>query len=80
MIPVKLLADTARRYKLAIAMLFFLALALPSLEAAALTLVYLLLTPDQAVEAARTYLNDASYRLAVVGPYEDDAMFQRLLA
>ena len=38
------------------------------------------ITPDQAVEAARTYLNDASYRLAVVGPYEDDVMFQRLLA
>lgn len=38
------------------------------------------ITPDQAVDAARTYLDDASYRLAVVGPYEDDAMFQRLLA
>jgi predicted Zn-dependent peptidase len=38
------------------------------------------ITTDQAVAAAKTYLNNASYRLAVVGPYDDDAMFQRLLA
>jgi len=38
------------------------------------------ITTDQAVAAARTYLNNASYRLAVVGPYDDDAVFQRLLA
>ena len=48
--PIRLLAVTASRYKLAIVILFLLALALPSLEASTLTLVYLLLTPEQAVD------------------------------
>ncbi len=36
-------------------------------------------TTNQVVEAARTYLKAPSYRLAVVGPYKSDAVFQRLL-
>jgi predicted Zn-dependent peptidase len=36
-------------------------------------------TTDQVVEAARKYLKDPGYRLAVVGPYKADAAFQKLL-
>lgn len=36
-------------------------------------------TTDQVVEAARKYLKNPSYRLAVVGPYKSDAAFQKLL-
>jgi len=59
--PVRQLADIARRYKLALATLFFLALALPSLETATLTLVYLLLTPDQAVDLVAKVLETVGW-------------------
>ena len=63
--PVRLLADIARRHKLAIVILFFLALALPSLEASALTLVYLLLTPEQAVELVAKVLDRVGSNVSV---------------
>ena len=63
--PVRQLADIARRYKLALATLFSLALALPSLETATLTLVYLLLTPDQAVDLVAKVLETVGWDVAI---------------
>jgi len=63
--PIRLLAETARRYKLAIVILFFLALALPSLEASTLTLVYLLLTPEQAVDLVGNVLDKVGWNVSV---------------
>ena len=63
--PIRLLAETARRYKLAIVILFFLDLALPSLEASTLTLVYLLLTPEQAVDLVGNVLDKVGWNVSV---------------
>lgn len=63
--PIRLLGNIARRYKLAITVLFLLALALPSLEALTLTLVYLLLTPDQAIDLVAKALDIVGWNVSV---------------